>query len=142
MKLLYYLPAFGNNNLEIKYNILIHNLYYIYNKINKPFDICINFYTISDDIKVKLKSLSFINELYIYEKEGGILTELFLTNPYNIYISNYDYVLFVLDDVKIMDLDLKNMIEIKEKYNIEILSPKILKSTNVEINIIFSPALS
>ena len=129
MKLLYYLPAFGNNNLEIKYNILIHNLYYIYNKINKPFDICINFYTISDDIKVKLKSLSFINELYIYEKEGGILTELFLTNPYNIYISNYDYVLFVLDDVKIMDLDLKNMIEIKEKYNIEILSPKILKST-------------
>ena len=65
MKLLYYLPAFGNNNLEIKYNILIHNLYYIYNKINKPFDICINFYTISDDIKVKLKSLSFISHLLV-----------------------------------------------------------------------------
>jgi hypothetical protein len=130
MKLLYYLAAFGNNNLDIKYNILIHNLNYIYNRTNEPFDICINFYTITEDIKVKLRSLSFINELYIYEKEGAVLTELFLTNPHNIHISNYDYVLFILDDVKIINLDLKNMIEIKEKYKIEILSSKILKSTH------------
>ena len=129
MKLLYYVPAFGKNNIEIKYNILLHNLNYIYNSINEPFDICINFYTITDDIKKKLNSLSFINKIYIHEKEGAILTELFLTNPYIIEIFDYDYVLFVLDDVKILNIDFKNMIEIKEKYKIEILSPKILKST-------------
>lgn len=128
MKLLYYIPAFGEKDIDIKYNILIHNLDYIYNIINEKFDICINFYTISDNIKEKLKSIHFIDNIYIYEKEG-VLTELFLTNPNNIHIPNYDYILFVLDDVKIHNIDLKNMIEIKEKYKIEMLSSKILKST-------------
>ena len=104
MKLLYYVPAFGKNNIEIKYNILLHNLNYIYNSINEPFDICINFYTITDDIKNKLKSLSFINKLYIYEKEGAILTELFLTNPIIIHISDYDYILFVFLDLYFVNL--------------------------------------
>jgi hypothetical protein len=128
MKLLYYIPAFGEKDIELKYNILTHNLDYIYNIINEKFDICINFYTVSDNIKNKLKSIHFIDNLYIYEKEG-VLTELFLTNPNNAHIPNYDYILFALDDVKIQTIDLKNMIEIKEKYKIEILSPKIVKST-------------
>jgi len=133
MKFLYYLPAIGENNLEEKYNILIHNLEYIYNNINETFDLCINFYTISDYIKLKLKTLPFINNLYIYEKKG-VLTELFLTNPNNIYISNYDYILFILDDVKIMNIDIKQMIEIKEKYHIEFISSKILKSSRSFMN--------
>jgi len=134
MKLLYYLPAFGKNNLDVKYDILIHNLTYIYNNINTSFDICINFYTICDDIKIKLKSLHFINNFYVYEKEG-ILTELFLTNPNNKYTSNYDYILFVLDDVKIKEFDLGKLIEVKQKYNIEFLSPKILGSTHYFMNV-------
>jgi len=129
MKLLYYIPAFGKNNLDVKYDILIHNLTYIYNNINTSFDICINFYTVCDDIKLKISSLHFINKLYVYEKEG-ILTELFLTNPNNKYISNYDYVLFVLDDVKIKEFDVGKMIEVKKKYKIEFLSPKIVGSTH------------
>jgi len=133
MKFLYYLPAIGKNDLEEKYNILIHNLEYIYNNINESFDLCINFYTISDYIKVKLRSLPFINNLYIYEKKG-VLTELFLTNPNNSYISNYDYILFILDDVKIMNIDIKQMIKIKEKYHIDFLSSKILKSSHSFMN--------
>ena len=39
MKLLYYLPALGENNLNIKYDILLHNLNCIYDSINKSFDI-------------------------------------------------------------------------------------------------------
>ena len=133
MNLLYYIPAFGDPDLEKKYEILLHNINYIYNNINQEFDVCINFYTICDDIKNNLQSLNFINKLHIYEK-NGVLTELFLTNPFNKHISNYDYIIFGLDDVKIENIDIKNMIEIKNKYNIEILSPKILNSTHNFMN--------
>jgi hypothetical protein len=128
MKLLYYLPAFGKGNIDTKYNILLHNLEHLHNTTNESFDICINFYTICEDVKAKVTSLPFINNLYVYEKEG-VLTELFLTNPNNEYISSYDYMLFILDDVQLIDFDIKKMIEVKEKYNIEILSPKIINST-------------
>ena len=129
MKLLYYLPAFGKGNIDKKINILMHNLQYLYDNTNESFDICINFYTICEDLKSEIRALPFINNLYVYEKEG-VLTELFLTSPNNEYISSYDYMLFVLDDVQLMDFDMKKMIEVKEKYNIEILSSKIINSTH------------
>ena len=133
MKLLYYLPAFGKGNIDKKLIILMHNLQYLYDNTNESFDICINFYTICEDLKSKIRALPFINNLYVYEKEG-VLTELFLTSPNNEYISSYDYMLFVLDDVQLMDFDMKKMIEVKEKYNIEILSPKIINSTHSFMN--------
>jgi len=133
MKLLYYLAAIGNNNLEIKHKILLDNLNYIYNNINEKFSISINFYTISETIKESLKNLYFLENIYIYEKEG-VLTELFLTNPNNKTISLYDYILFVFDDIKIINLDIKTMVEIKNKYNVEILSIKIKNSTHNFMN--------
>ena len=133
MKLLYYIPAFGKNNLDVKYNILVHNLNYIYDNIKESFDISINFYTYCDEIKKNLRLLKFINNLYVYEKEG-ILTELFLTNPNNEKNSLYDYILFVLDDVKLIDINFKKMIKIKKKHKIEFLSIKILKSTHKFMN--------
>ena len=129
MKLLYYLAAIGNNNLDKKQIILLHNLNYIYNNIKQNFSISINFYDISEEIKKSVNELSFIDTVYIYEKKG-ILTELFLTNPNNIHISNYDYILFILDDVKIIDIDVLSMIDIKKQNNIDILSPKITNSTH------------
>lgn len=134
MKLLYYLPAIGEGNMEIKRKILFHNLKYIYDNINEPFDVCINFYTICEITKMKLSSLHFINNLYIYEEKGKVLTELFLVNPNNKYVSSYDYILFIMDDVVLLDVDIKKMIEIKEKYKIEMLSTKILKSTHQFMN--------
>jgi hypothetical protein len=134
MKFLYYLAAFGNDDIPIKYDILLHNLKYIHNNIKEKFSIVINFYTISAQIKASIKKLDFIENTYFYEKTG-ILTELFLTNPYNNVIHNYDYILFTLDDVKIINIDILNMIEIKNKYNIQILSPKILNSTHPFMNV-------
>ena len=73
--------------------------------------------------------MHFINNFYIYEKKG-VLTELFLTNPNNEHINCYDYIFFILDDVKILNVDIIKMIEVKKKYNIEIMSTKILKSSH------------
>ena len=67
-------------------------------------------------------------------KKKGILTELFLTNPNNIHISNYDYILFIMDDVKIIYMDILAMIDIKKQNNIDILSPKITHSTHAYMN--------
>jgi hypothetical protein len=83
---------------------------------------------------MNLKSLHFINKLYVYEEKGKVLTELFLVNPNNQYISSYDYILFVLDDVLLLNVDIHKMIEIKKKYNIEILSTKILNSSHGYMN--------
>jgi len=128
MKFLYYLPAIGNGNLDVKKNILLHNLDYIYKNIHETFCVSISFYDTSEEIKQCIQRLDYIERAYFYEKKG-VLTELFLTNPINEHISSFDYILFVLDDVKIIHIDIPKMIEIKEKHDIRILSPKILKST-------------
>jgi hypothetical protein len=133
MKLLYYLPAIGNNNLAYKHEILLHNLQYIYTNIQEKFSISINFYNVSDEIKKSLQQLDFLEHIYIYEKKG-VLTELFLTSPSNEHISSYDYILFILDDVKITNIDIPKMIEIKEKHTLDILSPRVINSTHSWMN--------
>ena len=133
MKILYYIPAYGNPNAMIKYKILNHNISYIYDQIKKPFDICINFYTHSPYVITSIQKNHCINKLLVYEKKG-VLTELFLTNPYNSLIKEYDYIFFILDDVRIVNMDILKMIEIKENNNLEILSPKIMKSTHSFMN--------
>ena len=66
----------------------------------------------------KLQSLSYIDNVYIHNKKG-VLTELFLTNPYNDLLQNYDYIIFILDDIKIINVDIHKMIKIKKKYNMK-----------------------
>ena len=132
MKILYYIVAYGKPNKKIKYELLNYNLTYIYNQIKTSLDVIINIYTSSPEL-TSLKKKNFINKLLVYEKKG-VLTELFLTNPNNSLIKEYDYILFVLDDVKIVNIDIMKMIEIKKKYNFEILSPKIIKSSHSFMN--------
>ena len=135
MKILYYIPAFGNNNINIKYDILDYNISYIYNQIKSPFDLCINFYTPSPNVIKSIEENKCINKLLVYEK-NGVLTELFLTNPHNAGVNEYDYIFFILDDEKITNMEFMKMIEIKQKYNFELLSPKIIKSTHRFMNLL------
>jgi hypothetical protein len=129
MKLLYYLPAFGEGKMDIKGEILLHNLEYIFNDIKQPFSICLNMYTNDELLKLRLSSLEYLENIYVYEKKG-VLTELFLTNPANIHVDSFDYIFFCMDDVKIENINFQRMIELKEKYNIEILSPKVTNATH------------
>ena len=133
MKFIYYLAAIGTPDIETKINILQHNLEYIYKNINEKYDIIINCYNSYEIIKKTIQDIKFLNNKYFYNKEG-ILTELWLTNPYNDKLNEYEYILFILDDVRIDNMDINNMIEIKKKYNIEILSPKIINSTHKYMN--------
>ena len=132
MKLLYYLACIGNPQFETKLNILNQNVKIINDSIKTKFDIIINLYeTDSHYENALLKMLSshpYIDNVHIYTKKG-VLTELFLTNTYNATIHQYDYILFILDDVLLENIDIMAIAKIKQEYKLEIVSPKIRKST-------------
>jgi hypothetical protein len=130
MKFLYYLAAFGSPNFDAKLYYLKNNLEYIYSNIGENFDIIINNYDVKqeDFIYSFLNNFKFLNKKYIFSKEGH-LSELWLSNKYNSKIKNYDYVMFILDDICEFNIDIKDMIKIKNQYKFEILSPKIYNST-------------
>ena len=138
MRLLYYIACIGKPDLDIKTEILISNLKYIYDDIQCRFDVCINCYETDEGTYTNLQGtvngLGFIDNCYVYVKKG-VLTELFLTNPHNKIIDNYDYIMFIMDDVKIFDMKLREMIRIKERMNITAFSPKIINSTYTYMHI-------
>lgn len=129
MKFLYYLAALGNPDFEIKLNILKNNLHYIFKDINQQFDILINCY---DDIDVasviNKTNFHFLDNIHINYKKGKLI-ELWNDNPFHLYLSNYDYILFMLDDIEIENINIYELIKIKTQYNIEFISPRVEHST-------------
>lgn len=128
---LYYLAAIGSPNMDIKLDILKHNVTNIYNNIQVPFDIMLNCYDDGDtctNIKKMLSLLPFLNNVIIHEKKGR-LVELWHTNPYHTLLNQYHYVFYILDDVKINNIDIYELINIKNTYAIDFLSPKVIGGT-------------
>lgn len=130
MKFLYYLAAIGSPNLDTKINILKNNLVNIYRSINSNFDIMINCYDTNLCFENIISSFNFkfLDNIYVHTKKG-ILPELWFTNNHHAKLVNYDYIFFILDDVKLLNVEIYKLIYLKNKYNIEFLSPKVLKST-------------
>jgi hypothetical protein len=132
MKFLYYLAAIGENNYDIKKNILFHNLNYIHNTIKTNFDIIINMYDEDTNLITQINNLPYISNCFVHFKKKFILSQLWLCNPHHTIINNYDYILFILDDIKLELFDIHKMILIKEKFNIEILSPVVKNATHTQ----------
>jgi hypothetical protein len=127
--LMYYLAAFGSPNVDLKYNVLTHNLNYIHANINDHFDLFVNVYdSTSFETVINKNTFPFLNNIIIHRKKG-ILSELWIDNPYHNKLSNYKHILFILDDVKIHKLNMASLINIKKQYNIEFLSPAVRKAT-------------
>ena len=133
MRFVYYIAAIGNGGLDRKLEILSKNLNYLYNNLKEKFDIVVNCYNSYNEIETFLQRFDFLN-LKLFHQKAGILTELFLTNPHNASLGNYDYILFMLDDVEIQHMDLRGMIHVKEKFKIEVFSPKVISSTHPFMN--------
>ena len=130
MKFLYYLAAFGTPNFELKLFYLKNNLEYIYNNIGESFDIIVNNYNTDREQNILdfLNNFVFLNNKHIFSKKGH-LPELWLNNTYNYTIKNSDYIMLILDDVSDFNINIKDMIRIKEQYCFNFLSPKIHNST-------------
>ena len=113
LKICYYLAAIGDPYIEEKLNILEHNLYILSKNKDIVVDLAYNLYSFEnkeDNITTdRIKHL--LNNIYSY-KEKGILAELWLKNP--ITFENYDYIIFILDDVKLSDnFDIETIIQLK-----------------------------
>ena len=125
-KFLYYLSAIGESNLDKKLEILKENLFYLHESFQTNFDIMLNCYdTNISKIEDFLSSIHFLKNIIIHKKKGR-LVELWKTNPHHHLISNYDYILYIMDDVLISNLNMNELIHIKKKYEISFLSPKVV----------------
>tara|TARA_B100000963_G_scaffold361601_1_gene398038 strand:- start:1710 stop:2426 length:717 start_codon:yes stop_codon:yes gene_type:complete len=128
MKFIYYLTCIGKPSLNKKLFILYKNLLYIKNNIQQNFSIVVNCYSDHQIINKFLSKFDFLDNIFIHYKEG-ILTEVWLTNPYNNKLNDYDYILYILDDVAITNININKLINIKNKYKLQLLSPKVKGST-------------
>lgn len=137
MKLLYYLACIGSPNFYLKLNVVNHNLRYLYDQIKEPFDLCINLYDTTSEAKTTLEKLvqshPYVTLVYVYQTKG-VLTQLFLNNPYNSKVIHYDYCLFMLDDVQFKHVNFYEWIDTKTKYSIQIMSPRVDGSTHKFMN--------
>jgi hypothetical protein len=102
---------------------------YIHDNINSNFDLFVNVYDNTNfETLINKHKFPFLNNIIIHKKTG-ILSELWINNPYHNTLSKYKYILFILDDVKIHKLNMNSLINIKKQYNIEFLSPAVHKAT-------------
>jgi hypothetical protein len=136
MRLLYYLSAIGTPDLDVKINILKNNLLHIYKNINSHFDIIINCYNEDDteiEEEINKSVFPFLENIYMHKKRG-MLVELWYSNPHHCVLENYDYILYNMDDVEFTNINILELIEIKNRYGIEFLSPKIVASSHPYMN--------
>ena len=124
MKLCYFLAAIGEPMFLQKKFILLHNLNKIHEYYKDKIDIFVNCY----DSKINfdfLEEVNFIDNIFIHTKEKGILAELWFSNNHLDKLKNYDYIIFSLDDVKFNNFNIYDIIKVKEKYNLILISPAI-----------------
>lgn len=101
----------------------------IFKDINQHFDILINCYDDTNVTSVINKTnFPFLDNIYISYKPGKLI-ELWNDNPYHVYITNYDYILFMLDDIEIENINVSELIQIKNQHDIEFISPRVEYST-------------
>jgi hypothetical protein len=85
-----------------------------------------------DDNTLKLEellySIHFLRHIIIH-KQKGVLVELWVNNPYHKLVVNYDYILYILDDIMLSSWNMNEFIHIKNKYSIQFLSPKVIGGT-------------
>ena len=81
MRILYYLCSIGTPKLDIKLEILNHNLNYLHRNIGN-FDIMLNCYNSFNKINKFVHKFTFLDNIYTHNKKG-VLAEVWLTNPFN-----------------------------------------------------------
>ena len=129
MKICYFVGGIGEPKINFKKNLLLKNLEKIYNSNKQNYDIFINTY--SNDFNIDfLKNIDYIDKIFFHRKSPSHLTQLWHSNNDLDKLKNYDYIIFVLDDIELVKFNLLHMIDLINEYKIDILSPKINNATH------------
>ena len=123
----YYLAAIGSPNLDKKRTILLNNLKILHEQLKQKIDLFICDYSCEFVLDYTCKQ--YIDNCYIFHRKG-ILSQLWLQNHHNYKLVKYDYILFVLDDINISQLSIKQLIQNKIKYNVQFISPMVTNATH------------
>lgn len=136
LKICYYLGAIGNPKFDMKFDVLVNNLKILkQNTQNTTVDLFVCCYDEEKKSAFQFgnqfdKLKQYVDNICIHAK-NGILAELWLSNPFDEKISDYDYLMLVLDDVKFnTSFDMLKLINLKQKYNLHIISPMVANATH------------
>jgi hypothetical protein len=132
MKLVYYLAAIGQPNYDVKLEILLHNIRYL-KKQNIGIELIVNAY----DDSFKIDAVEKIVDSCNIHRKKGVLTELWHSNPFHNLIKD-KYMLFILDDIKLINYDVKQNVILKQKFKLDLFSPKVIKATHGFMQIKFN----
>lgn len=140
MKLFVLITGFGNNHIEHKLLILKNNIKRIISKSKGIWNkIEINIAVYEDNYIILIDELLiniFYEEIEVYINiiyKKGIVGEFIYELAKPIDISNYDYVMLLLDDVEILDdIDWDYLLILKENTQCNIISPSMSKNSLLE----------
>jgi len=116
--------AFGEPYIDFKLDILRNNiekLRALYSKM----DIELNLY--SDDFDIEQEIRYIDPKIKINKSKGHLLQLLFKFNDPKKY-QKYDYVILIMDDLEILNVDFNKLIKQQKKYNLDLISPRVLNS--------------
>lgn len=131
----YYLAAIGEKNYNEKVNILVNNLKIINSNLEKVgqynLDLVYNLYSSSQEY-LESHVKDHVNNIFSQVKEG-VLAELWLSNKKD--FSSYDHIIFILDDVIILEgFDLVSLIKNQKDNGVDIISPSVFNSSHKYMN--------
>jgi len=125
---IYYLAAIGNPNFDKKIEFLNQNLNCIH-QYYSSYDIFINCYDeLPIESFVNKEKFPFLNNIIIVRKQG-ILSQLWINNPKHSLLQEYDYILFILDDILLKSFHIPRLIKMKINRNLQFISPIVENST-------------
>ena len=133
-----YVGGFGPQKLEEKLNVLENNLRLLSNQMKNPLDVIVNCYHQGSNRKLeelfkKLRVGRIIQESWVHCVPGGVLAGMWITNPYNKNVLNYNQVVMILDDVSIQHLQLVEFEQEKTANKLDIISACVTNSSHPKL---------
>ena len=119
MKLLVTIPGIGNNHFDDKKVFLRKNIEIIKNTFTGSVDFLLFNYSDNDFSEFQDENIKII-------KERGIIGQYIFNNLKPEYVSKYDYVILMLDDILLSeDFNIDYLVKIYKDNNLNIISPSL-----------------
>lgn len=126
MRILLFISGFGGSHAEHKLEILKSNLKLL--DQTRPDECCLDVWIAQYDDTVEIPEAyrDYVSGEFVVYREKGFVGHFIRTIATPEKVANYDYVFLLLDDVRLDEtVHLGEMIQIKERWNLNLVSPSM-----------------
>lgn len=126
MRILVFISGFGNPHIEHKMKVLEHNLRLL--DKTRPDECCLDVWVAQYDDTVAIPEAyrGYVSGEFIVYHQKGFVGDFFLSIATPERVKGYEFLFCVLDDVLLQDtVNLAEMIQLKEDWNLNIVSPSL-----------------